>query len=164
MTASHTQARPAVTGICDLYLDDAGKTGLTVLMGGVRKWFLPSTVPGTARSASTDYTLPAELSAGWHIAPGVVDPERDLLSDFVNAGWEYAATATELARVGKVMASRWRRRGRAEHFPEVRERRPLALLPAQAVQGASVKAKTVRKGTSRKRPKSAWRWRRARDD
>src|SRR5262249_29794025 len=40
--AVHTQDRGAGTGIVDQYFDDRGKTGLTVLMGGGRKWFLPS--------------------------------------------------------------------------------------------------------------------------
>ena len=31
----------------DQYLDDRGLTGLSVLMGGGRKWFLPSTTPGS---------------------------------------------------------------------------------------------------------------------
>jgi alkaline phosphatase len=103
--AVHTQDRGAGTGIVDQYFDDRAKTGLTVLMGGGRKWFLPSPTPcpsmeptdcgsasgfnGSARSTSTDYTMPADMIAGWGAAPGALDPERDLIADFEGAGWNY---------------------------------------------------------------------------
>jgi alkaline phosphatase len=95
--AIYTANRGAGTGIADQYLDDSGQTGLKVLLGGGRKWFLPNTTPGSARSASNDYTLPAELSYAWGAAPGKIDPERNLIADFQSAGWQYAATAAELA-------------------------------------------------------------------
>jgi alkaline phosphatase len=94
--ATHTQSRSAGTGICDQYLDDSGKTNLAVLMGGGRKWFLPNTELGSARAAANDYALPDELHRGWDIAPGAIDPERDLLGDFVDSGWTYAAGASDL--------------------------------------------------------------------
>jgi alkaline phosphatase len=40
--AVHTQNRGAGTGIVDQFFDDRANTGLTVLMGGGRKWFLPN--------------------------------------------------------------------------------------------------------------------------
>ena len=55
--AAHTSSRGAGTGIVDQYLDDRGLTGLSVLMGGGRKWFLPSTTPGSARGDRTDYAF-----------------------------------------------------------------------------------------------------------
>jgi alkaline phosphatase len=96
--AVHTQDRGAGTGIVDQFFDDSGKTGLTVLMGGGRKWFLPNnsdtTTPqhssGSQRTSARDYVLPPDIIAGWKAAPGAIDPGRDLLSDFQTAGWTYA--------------------------------------------------------------------------
>ena len=106
--AIHTQNRGAGTGICDQYLDEAVvKSNLTVLLGGGRKWFLPSTTAGSARNNATDYVLSAELVAGWGVAAGVLDPTRDLLADFQKAGFAYAANATQLkalpATTGKLL-------------------------------------------------------------
>jgi alkaline phosphatase len=90
--ASHTQSRGAGTGICDQYLDERNSSGLRVVMGGGRKWFLPSGTPGSARNASTDYVLPADLASAWGVPAGAIDPARDLIADFVGAGFYYAAT------------------------------------------------------------------------
>lgn len=88
---SHTQDRGAGSGICDQYLDEqAAKSNLRVLLGGGRKWFLPSTTSGSARASGSDYVLPAELATGWGVAAGAVDPTRDLLADFQTAGFAYA--------------------------------------------------------------------------
>jgi alkaline phosphatase len=96
----HTQDRGAGTGICDQYLDENVKTAnLCVLMGGGRKWFLPSTTAGSARSDATDYVLPDELANGWGIAKGSLDKNRDLIADFQKAGFSYAANATQLKAV-----------------------------------------------------------------
>jgi alkaline phosphatase len=97
--ATHTQSRGAGTGICDQYLDEADKNGLRVLMGGGRKWFLPSTTAGSARSSSSDYVLPSDLATAWGVAPGVVDTGRDLIGDFRAAGFRYAADRTAMAAV-----------------------------------------------------------------
>jgi alkaline phosphatase len=95
--AVHTQNRANGTGICDQYLDESVvKANLSVLLGGGRKWFLPATTPGSARVNSLDYVLPAELAAGWGVAAGALDPERDLLGDFQKAGFTYTANATQL--------------------------------------------------------------------
>ncbi len=96
---SHTQSRALGTGICDQYFDDRGLTGLTVLLGGGRKWFLPAGTTGSARSASSDYVLPADLAAAWAAAPGAIDPARDLLADFQAAGFTYASTCAEMQAV-----------------------------------------------------------------
>ncbi len=95
--AVHTSNRGAGTGIVDQYLDDRGLTGLRVLMGGGRKWFLPAGTVGSQRAAKNDYTLSAAIQRAWGAAPGRVDPERDLIADFRSAGFSYASTATELA-------------------------------------------------------------------
>ncbi|MEO5735505.1 MAG: alkaline phosphatase [Rubrivivax sp.] len=100
--AVHTSSRGAGTGIVDQFLDDHGLTGLAVLMGGGRKWFLPSTEPGSARGDRSDYALAAdvphtaELARAWGAAPGAVDKDRDLLADFQRAGFGYAPDKTAL--------------------------------------------------------------------
>jgi alkaline phosphatase len=96
---SHTQSRGAGTGIVDQFFDDRGLTGLAVLMGGGRKWFLPQSVAGSARTAATDYVLPADAAGAWGAAPGAIDPERDLVSEFEAAGFHYAPDKTALGAV-----------------------------------------------------------------
>lgn len=96
---SHTQSRTAGAGICDEYFDERNATGLAVLMGGGRKWFLPNTTPGSGRTAATDYAVPASLAGAWGIPAGVVDPGRDLLADFTNDGFTYVPDATSLTAV-----------------------------------------------------------------
>lgn len=98
--AVHTSNRGAGTGIVDQFYDDASKTGLTVLMGGGRKWFLPSGTTGSARAASSDYVLPADIASGWGVAPGASDPTRNLISDFQTGGWTYASDTTSLNAAG----------------------------------------------------------------
>lgn len=103
--AAHTQDRGAGTGICDMYFDEAvTKANLRVLMGGGRKWFLPQGQPGSGRVNSTtsggaDYMLPADAAAAWGVPVGAVDPGRDLIADFVAAGFAYAPTASALSAV-----------------------------------------------------------------
>lgn len=96
---SHTQARTAGTGILDQFYDERHASGLTVLLGGGRKWFLPASTAGSGRTASTDYTLPADVAAAWGVPSGAVDPERDLLGEFINDGFIYAHDATALKAV-----------------------------------------------------------------
>ncbi len=100
--AVHTSSRAAGTGIVDQYLDDRGLTGLSVLMGGGRKWFLPASTPGSARTDRNDYAFSAndahtgEIVKRWGAAPGALDAQRDLLADFQGAGFKYAATKSEM--------------------------------------------------------------------
>jgi alkaline phosphatase len=100
--AVHTSSRGAGTGIVDQYLDDRQLTGLTVLMGGGRKWFLPSTTPGSARGDRTDYAFSstdahtAEIVKRWGASPGALDKDRNLLDDFQRAGFQYASDKTSL--------------------------------------------------------------------
>jgi alkaline phosphatase len=98
--ASHTQSRAAGTGIVDQYLDEMSPQGLSVVLGGGRKWYLPAGTPGSARGSSTDYVLPAELADGWGVPAGQIDTTRDLIADHEAAGWTYVADAGELAGVG----------------------------------------------------------------
>ncbi|WP_295750754.1 alkaline phosphatase [Undibacterium sp.] len=109
--AVHTSNRGSGTGIVDQYLDDRSLTGLTVLMGGGRKWFIPKNSAiaaanpvnvgnGSVRSTSNDYVLPADLVAGWGAAPGAKDPNRDLISDFQTAGYAYASDKTSMDASG----------------------------------------------------------------
>jgi alkaline phosphatase len=100
--AVHTSNRGAGTGIVDQFLDDRGLTGLTVLMGGGRKWFLPSTTTGSARSERTDYAFSstdahtADIVKRWGAAPGQMDKDRDLLADFQSSGFAYAPDKSAL--------------------------------------------------------------------
>jgi alkaline phosphatase len=101
--AAHTSNRGYGSGIVDQFLDDRGLTGLRVLMGGGRKWFLPNTdelkpdgartgqpMNGSQRDGRTDYVLPADIVAGWGAARGAKDASRDLIADFQSAGFSYA--------------------------------------------------------------------------
>ena len=105
--AVHTGNRGNGTGIVDQYFDEAdaantGKfgTGLRVLLGGGRRWFMPAGEFGSSRTAATDYpALPADLVTAWNLptsSVGAQDPTRDLVSDFSNAGFSYVETATDL--------------------------------------------------------------------
>lgn len=98
-TAVHTGDRNKGQGIVDQYLDEAGNTGLAVLLGGGRRWFLPAAQFGSSRSTSNDYDkMPADLVAAWNLPnAGAIDPDRDLIADFRAAGFEYADTSTALA-------------------------------------------------------------------
>ena len=100
--AVHTSSRGAGTGIVDQFLDDRHLTGLTVLMGGGRKWFMPSTTPGSARGDRSDYAFSAtdahtaDIVKGWGASAGALDKDRDLLGDFQRAGFQYASDKTSM--------------------------------------------------------------------
>ena len=107
--AVHTGNRASGTGICDQYLDESDfsntrrfGTGLSVLMGGGRRWFLPAGQFGSSRTAATDYTaLPDDLVIAWNLAAaGAADPSRNLIQDFTKAGFSYVETASDLKKVG----------------------------------------------------------------
>ena len=100
--AVHTSNRGAGTGIVDQYLDDRGLTGLSVLMGGGRKWFLPASIPGSARGELTDYAFShtdahtSDIVKRWGAAEGSIDKDRNLLADFQTAGFTYTADKSAL--------------------------------------------------------------------
>lgn len=96
---SHTQARGSGTGIIDGFFDERNATGLKVLMGGGRKWFLPNTTPGSGRTAATDYAVPPDAAAAWGVPTGAIDPGRNLLNEFIADGFTYVADATGLNAV-----------------------------------------------------------------
>ena len=106
--AVHTSNRGNGTGIADQYLDDRNLTGLSVLMGGGRKWFLPNTsgsvspqpVNGSQRRNANDYVLSADIVAGWGAAIGALDPSRDLITDFQTAGFTYVSDNASLQSAG----------------------------------------------------------------
>jgi alkaline phosphatase len=108
--AVHTANRNFGTGIVDQYLDEADAsntnaygTGLRVLLGGGRRWFLPSSAFGSSRTAGSAYPgLPADVIAGWGLPPtpsGQGSPTRDLITDFTTAGFAYAAQKADLDAV-----------------------------------------------------------------
>jgi alkaline phosphatase len=109
--AIHTGNRNNGTGIVDQYLDESdwqstGRfgSGLAVLMGGGRRWFLPSATFGSSRTVGTDYAnLPSDLLSKWNLpaaAAGVSDPTRDLVNDFKQSGFKYVENNTELQQAG----------------------------------------------------------------
>ena len=104
--AVHTSNRGAGTGIVDQFFDDRSHTGLKVLMGGGRKWFLPATQPGSGRSDRSDYAFSAtdahtaEIVRRWGAAAGSLDNNRDLIAEFRSAGFTYAATKANLDAAG----------------------------------------------------------------
>lgn len=109
--AIHTGNRNNGTGIVDQYLDESDwqgtsrfGSGLSVLLGGGRRWFLPSAAFGSSRTAGTDYaSLPSDLLSKWNLpasAAGVSDPSRDLINDFKLAGFKYVETNTDLQAAG----------------------------------------------------------------
>ena len=110
--AVHASSRGAGTGIVDQYMDDRGLTGLQVLMGGGRKWFLPASTPGSERGDKTDYAFSntdahtSEIVKRWGAAPGKMDKERDLLADFQSAGFRYAADKTALDAIDTAKTDR----------------------------------------------------------
>ncbi len=96
-TAIHTEKRRYGTGIVDQFLDESSRTGLAVLMGGGRRWFLPAATPGSGRTRDRDMQLSPAHAAAWGVPEGAFDPERDLLADFAKAGFRYVSNATELS-------------------------------------------------------------------
>ena len=110
--AVHASNRGAGTGIVDQYLDDRGLTGLAVLMGGGRKWFVPASVPGSARGDKTDYAFSsteahtADIVKRWGAAPGSLDKERDLLADFQAAGFRYASDKSAMDAIDPAKTER----------------------------------------------------------
>jgi len=110
--AVHTSNRGAGTGIVDQYLDDRGLTGLTVLMGGGRKWFLPASTPGSARGDRTDYVFSntdahtADIVKRWGAATGSLDKDRNLLADFQAAGFTYTSDKSSLDAIDPATTDR----------------------------------------------------------
>jgi alkaline phosphatase len=100
--AVHSSSRAAGTGIVDQFFDDRKLTGLSVLMGGGRKWFLPANTPGSGRTQTNDYAFSmtdahtSEIVKRWGAAPGALDAERDLIADFKAANFQYVSSKSDL--------------------------------------------------------------------
>lgn len=110
--AVHTSNRGAGTGIVDQFFDDRGISGLQVLMGGGRKWFLPASTPGSARAERSDYAFSAtdahtaDIVKRWGAAPGAMDKDRNLLAEFQSAGFSYAADKSALDAIDATSTDR----------------------------------------------------------
>lgn len=83
--ATHSQNRTMSSAIADQFFDRRAENRLRVLMGGGRRWFWP----GGSRSAATDEAMPAELAGAWGGGTGAVDPKRDVIGAFQEAGWTF---------------------------------------------------------------------------
>jgi alkaline phosphatase len=104
--AVHTGNRNNGTGIIDQFFDESDYegskehgTGLRVLMGGGRRWFLPSGTFGSSRADATDYdALPQDIIDGWHLPAdsGALDASRDVIADFQDNGFTYADSYSAL--------------------------------------------------------------------
>ncbi len=82
--AVHTSNRNASTRIADDYFERRNETGLSVLMGGGRQWFVPKNAGGGRRGTPTN---------------AHVEPSRDLLKNFRETGFAYVDSAESLRRV-----------------------------------------------------------------
>jgi alkaline phosphatase len=87
--AVHTANRDNGAGICDQFLDERDRHGLTVLMGGGRRWFLPNDGGKlSSREAKDDYEFGTAIDSQLGLAvPSRKDPARKLLEDFKKAGF-----------------------------------------------------------------------------
>lgn len=93
---SHTQQRASGTGIIDQFYDERHTKGLSVILGGGRKWFLPNTVAGSGRTIGTDGVMSTNVAYPWGVPTGAIDPGRDLITEFNNAGFTYVTDANSL--------------------------------------------------------------------
>jgi len=93
---AHTANRGAGTGITDMFFAERAKSGLKVLMGGGRRWFLPAGTPGSQRNEANDYVLPEDAAAAWGVPRGSRDPATDMLEEWRKDGWHYAPDKTAM--------------------------------------------------------------------
>jgi alkaline phosphatase len=82
--AVHTSNRNASTRVADDYFDRRNETGLSVLMGGGRQWFEPKSAGGGRRETASNTN---------------VDPSRNLLRNFRDAGFAFADSAESLRKM-----------------------------------------------------------------
>ena len=101
----HTYDRGKGTGICNQFYAERNRSGLKVLMGGGRRWFLPQGELGSGRSSSSNYQYaPDILNSNWNpggntIDLSAMDPAKNLISAFEGDGFKYAGSNTELKAV-----------------------------------------------------------------
>jgi alkaline phosphatase len=91
--AVHTSNRKASTRIADDYFDRRDKIGLSVLMGGGRQWFVPK------RGTNKDGRRGTPTNAK-------VDPARDLVKEFLGAGFTFADSSESLRAVSAARPQR----------------------------------------------------------
>jgi alkaline phosphatase len=101
----HTYDRGKGTGICNQFFAERKRSGLQVLMGGGRRWFLPKGEFGSSRSESSNYQYsPDILNSGWNPGGNTIDTSAmgesvDLIKKFESDGFKYAGTNTELKAI-----------------------------------------------------------------
>jgi alkaline phosphatase len=98
----HTYDRGKGTGICNQFFAERNRSGLKVLMGGGRKWFLPEGQFGSARAAATNYSYPADiLASAWNPGGSTIDTSamstsNSLIEAFKKDGFQYSDSSTSL--------------------------------------------------------------------
>ncbi|MBC8065723.1 MAG: alkaline phosphatase [Chlorobia bacterium] len=101
----HTYDRGKGTGIVNQFFAERNRSGLQVLMGGGRRWFLPQGEFGSSRSSSSNYQYPPDvLNSGWNPGGNTIDTSSmaesiDLIKKFEGQGFKYAGTNTELKSI-----------------------------------------------------------------
>ena len=101
----HTYDRGKGTGICNQFFAERGRSGLKVLMGGGRRWFVPQGQFGSGRSSSSNYSYDSELlGSGWNPGGKMIDKSAmgedvDLIKRFESDGFRYAADGKALAAI-----------------------------------------------------------------
>jgi alkaline phosphatase len=101
----HTYDRGRGTGIVNQFFAERARSGLRVLMGGGRRWFLPKTEFGSSRSSSNSYQYaPDILNSSWNSksAPfdlSGMDENVDLIKKFQDDGFTYASDRASLQRL-----------------------------------------------------------------
>lgn len=101
----HTYDRGKGTGICNQFFAERNRSGLKVLMGGGRKWFLPEGQFGSSRAAGTNFSyVPDILSSAWNPGGKLIDlsamaPTTDLIKTFEGDGYTYTSNTKELLAI-----------------------------------------------------------------
>ncbi|MCC7230848.1 MAG: alkaline phosphatase [Fimbriimonadaceae bacterium] len=101
----HTYDRGKGTGICNQFFAERNRSGLKVLMGGGRKWFLPEGQFGSSRAAATNFAYATDLlSSGWNPGGNTIDTSAmststSLIDSFKRVGFGYVDSATALKSV-----------------------------------------------------------------
>jgi alkaline phosphatase len=100
----HTYDRGKGTGICNQFFAERNRSGLKVLMGGGRRWFLPRGEFGSSRSSSSNYSYaPDILASDWNkgrvIDDSAMGEDVDLIKKFEGDGFAYAGSGKDLSSI-----------------------------------------------------------------
>ena len=100
----HTYDRGKGTGICNQFFAERNRSGLKVLMGGGRRWFLPKGEFGSSRSSASNYSYASDiLASDWNkgrvIDDSAMGEDVDLIKKFEVDGFAYAGSGKDLAAV-----------------------------------------------------------------